>query len=662
MMKQILTVALLLTGAAYAQETATKLDSNLKEFQVTATRGSVEFEEAARKVTLITKQEIEQSAVQSIPELLEYVSNIDVRQRGPLGVQADLSIRGSSFEQVLVLLNGIKMNDPQTGHLSMNLPISLVDIERIEVLHGGSARIYGPNAFAGAINIITKNPTENEVQANVSVGDFGYTQLGASATLVHKNTSHRFSVERTASDGYERNTDFEQLNAFWESEARLGKHEIRFNLGQNEKLFGAQNFYSARFPYQQEKNKAQFTSLVGKLRLGKENQLVITPRAYYRRHFDRFELFREGEGYYHRIPGGGFASNEGDTVTWYTSHNYHRTDVYGAEVNATYESFLGKTSIGYDYRYEGVNSNNLGKPKDGVEQVVNEHPSAVYDLSDWRENHSIYFEQSYNHEWFHISAGALYNTNNRFGEDFLPGIDASVRILENLRAYGSVNKSFRFPSFTDLYYSLGGAEGSEDLDPEESLNYEGGFKYNSSTVRGHLAYFRREGSNMIDWITYDGEEGTQAANITEITMNGVEVDFVYNLSSTFEKLPLTRVSGSYTHLWADANTDGFSSIYALDYLAHKVDVGLHFRFSKILFADWMVSFQEREGDYTDAQGIENAYDPVLLSDLQLRAQLNKKISMYVQANNLFDIDYVDIGNVQQPGRWVKAGANIRFGY
>lgn len=406
--------------------------------------------------------------------------------------------------------------------------------------------------------------------------------------------------------------------------------------------------------------------MVGKLRLGKENQLVITPKAYYRRHFDRFELFREGEGYYHRIPGGGFATTEGDTVpSWYTNPNYHRTDVYGAELNATYQSVLGKTSVGYDYRFEGVNSNNLGKPKDGVEKVVNEHPSAFYTLSDWRENHSIYFEQSYTHELFHFSVGALYNTNNRFGEKLLPGIDLSVKLHDNLRVYGSVNKSFRFPSFTDLYYSIGGAQGSEDLEPEESLNFEGGFKYNSTNVRGHVAYFRRDGTNIIDWVRPDtASENTarQAANITEITMNGVEADFVYNLASTVKNFPLKRVSASYTHLWADAKTDGFSSIYALDYLAHKVDLGLHFKFSKILFADWMISYQEREGKYTNAQGLDNAYDPVFLSDLQLRAQLNNKISMYIQANNLFDVEYVDVGNVFQPGRWIKAGANIRFGY
>jgi len=661
MIKHILSIALLLTGSVYAQKAVVQLDSTLRTVEISASRGSVDFEDAARKVTLITRAEIEQSAVQSIPELLEYVSNIDVRQRGPLGVQADLSIRGSSFEQVLVLLNGIKMNDPQSGHLSMNLPISLVDIERIEVLHGGAARIYGPNAFAGAINIITKNPQQDEVQASLAVGDFGYNQQAASATLVHKNTSHRFSVERTSSDGYIRNTDFEQLNAFWESEARFNQHQIRFNLGQNEKLFGAQNFYSARFPYQQEENKAQFAALSGDFRFGNSQQLTVTPRAYYRRHFDRFELFREDEGYYHRIPGGGFASNEGDSIPWYTSHNYHRTDVHGAEVNVTYKSVLGKTSIGYDYRFEGVNSNNLGKPKDGIEKVVNEHPSAYYTLSDWRENSSVYFEQSYNHKLFFVSAGVLYNNNTRFGEDWLPGIDASFRITNEFRAYGSVNKSFRFPSFTDLYYSLGGAQGSEDLQPEESLNYEGGFKYTSSKARGHIAYFRREGTDMIDWITFDGEEDTQAANITEVTMNGVEADVNFNVTTLIANSPLKRVSASYTHLWSDANTDGFSSIYVLDYLAHKADLGLHFQFSEVLFADWMISYQEREGDYTNATGIENAYDPVLLSDLQLRAQL-KKVSLYVQANNLFNVDYVDIGNVVQPGRWVKAGASIRFGY
>lgn len=662
-MKQfILSATLLLSGSLYAQNEPDTLDANLCTVEITANRGRSTFQEAARKVTVITRAEIEQAPVQTVNELLEYVANVDVRQRGQNGIQADISLRGASFEQTLILLNGIKITDPQTGHHSLNLPMALMDIERIEVLHGGASRVYGPNAFAGAINIITKNPKYSEATARLAGGEFGYNEQGASVTLAHPETSHshQFSILRNAGDGFMRNTDFEQLNLFWQSEVDLKKGNAFFNLGQNEKAFGSQNFYSTRYPHQFEETKTQFASVGLNTYLTKNNRIRVSPRAHYRRHYDRFELFREGEGYYSRIPGGGFASNEGDTVTWYTGHNYHRTDVYGAEISANAYSKLGVTSFGYEYRYEGVVSNALGEDLDTPENVVNEHPSAQYTKAINRENISYYLEHNFTVKKLFVSAGVMYNVNTAFGEEFFPGVDASYSLTDVWSAYGSVNRSFRMPSFTDLYYNLGGAVGSEDLMPEESINYEGGFKYTQKMSYGHVAYFRREGKNLIDWIRFAGSDTTRAANLTEVTINGLEADVNYNLEGVLgENFPLKRVSASYMYLWADTASTNFESNYVLDFLQHKADVGLHFKFGSTLFLDYQISYQDRVGEFTNAQGDEEAYEPVLLSDIRVGANY-ENLNVFIAASNLFNVRYNDIGNVQQPGRWVKLGATVKF--
>lgn len=155
--------------------TITNKKINLQEIEVSARRTPVIYSEIGRVVTVISKKEIEALPVQSVDQLLEYVAHVDVRQRGPLGIQADVSARGGSFDQVMILLNGINITDPQTGHLSLNLPVDFSNIERVEILEGPGARIFGSNAFSGAINFITGSANQSNLKANVMAGAHVYT-------------------------------------------------------------------------------------------------------------------------------------------------------------------------------------------------------------------------------------------------------------------------------------------------------------------------------------------------------------------------------------------------------------------------------------------------------------------------------------------------------
>ena len=136
----------------------------LDEVVFTAGRTPIEAQQAARIVTVITKSEIERAPAQNLNDLLRYIAGVDIRQRGPLGAQADISIRGGTFDQTLILLNGGNITDPQTGHHNLDLPIDVESIERIEILQGPSAKSFGPNAFNGAINIITGNTKSNHIR------------------------------------------------------------------------------------------------------------------------------------------------------------------------------------------------------------------------------------------------------------------------------------------------------------------------------------------------------------------------------------------------------------------------------------------------------------------------------------------------------------------
>lgn len=649
----------LLIHSLQAQEADT---TKLKEVVVSSQRTETTVDKTARNVTIITREEIQAAPVQSIAELLEYAVNIDVRQRGQFGVQSDVSIRGGSFDQTLILLNGVKMTDPQTGHHNMNLPVDLDQIERIEILQGGGSRVFGPNAFAGAINIITKKKGENQIGVGLTGGEYGLFEGRVHVTANTGKWNHMIAYTKRESDGYTANTDFEWQNLFFQTATKRKHHNFMLNLGWNQKAFGASTFYSSSYPNQFEETQTQFASVVDEITL--TPRLKITPRVYFRRHYDRFELYREGGDYYQRIGDSLFVMGTDTAGSWYTGHNYHKTDAFGAELNATYSSKLGKTSIGADFRNVQIWSNVLGEPLSDPIHVDGEHSTAYYTRSADRQNVSIYAEHSFTYKKFAVSAGAMYNINSDFDNEIFPGVDVAYQLTRNFRPYASYNRSVRFPTYTDLYYNRGGAVGSIDLKPEESDNYEVGMKLFSKYVNGNIALFRREGKNLIDWIRYNGSTTTQASNITSVNINGVEADATFNLKnwlgeeSIFEMMRL-----SYTYMDADTTSRDFESNYVLDFLQHKFSASLQHRVSEKISLSWNATYQERLGGYYSVdEGQEVEFEPVFLLDARVTHR-SKYFDLFFEVANMFDRTYVDLGNIPQPGRWMRAGIsfNTSFG-
>ncbi|MCK5104996.1 MAG: TonB-dependent receptor plug domain-containing protein, partial [Cyclobacteriaceae bacterium] len=183
---------------AYSQVDTTIVMSDLV---ISGNRISTPFSEASRNIQIITSEDIRRNPIQSIPEILSYSPGLDIRQRGPMGVQSDIGIRGGTFEQTLILLNGIKLTDPQTGHHVMNIPIPLDNIQQIEVLKGPGARIYGQNAFAGAVNFITRVPDIQNIGIRAYGGSFGSYGGNLSLSLPLGNYKQYISLSRDASDG-----------------------------------------------------------------------------------------------------------------------------------------------------------------------------------------------------------------------------------------------------------------------------------------------------------------------------------------------------------------------------------------------------------------------------------------------------------------------------
>ena len=438
------------------------------------------YSSISRVVVTITKSEIERAAVSSVNELLEYASNIDIRQRGTNGTQADISIRGGSFDQVLVLLNGVNITDPQTGHHNLNLPVDLSSIERIEILKGPGAWKFGPGAFSGAINFITKTAENNNVNVDLSAGQFKLNEEKVSVGLKLKNTTHLVSANRESSAGYVDNTDYTINNLFYHGKLTAGKTELSMQGGATTKAFGANSFYTAMYPDQYEETQTYFGSVSLKTQL---NKLQVEPRVYYRRNNDRFVLFRE------------------NPPAWYTKDNYHTSNVYGANLLASLvHGTNAVTSFGIDERVEAINSTNLGELTDDViYSPVND--SIVLDHMHSRSNLSAFVghKQYFNH--FMVNAGLnLTHNSDLDGKWFLfPGVDLNYDFSKKSSVFASANKTMRMPTYTDLYYQGPSNQGNPDLLPEEAIGYELGYKIQDKAYSASITGFCIQGKNLIDW-------------------------------------------------------------------------------------------------------------------------------------------------------------------
>lgn len=618
----------------------------MEEVVVSAQRAPVAFSQTARIIQVIRKEELSKSPVHDIQDLLKFASNVDIRQRGNNGVQADISIRGSSFDQVLILLNGIPLNDPQTGHHNLNLPVSFDAIDRIEIMEGPASRLYGPNAFSGAINIITGQTTVPTLTGRFSGGQYGFLESAITTVVNFGKLTNCISVDYKQADGSLKNTDFKIGNLFYQGSLLYPTGKLEFQGGYSDKGFGANDFYTPAYPAQYERLKTTFASV----KATKEGALHFAPSVYWRRNQDRFELFRNNTG----------------APAWYKMHNYHLTDTYGLNVSGWVESWMGKLAFGADLRIENILSTVLGKPI-GTPQNIPGEPGVQFAFSDSRNNLSLFGEYSNHIGPLDLSGGLMINHHSTLSNNwqFYPGLDLGWRISDQLKLYASVNKSLRMPTYTDLYYKSTTNIGNSNLLPEEAISFESGLKYGNSWMSAHLSAFERWGSNMIDWVRQPDETIWYAKNLTNLNTHGFEVSLNVLPSKLTGKNSIIRsVNLSYGYLNQNKESGTLISKYLLDYLKHKIDIRFTHDLSHHLNASWLFSYQDRNGTFTKWEGSkygnEVQYEPLWLINTRINWVINK-INLYLEASNLLNKTYFDYGNVEQPGSWVKAGIVFQTG-
>lgn len=611
----------------------------LDEIVVTATKADLPLNLASKQVTLITSIDIERAPVRSIQDMLTHIAGVDVQQRGPHGVQADISLRGGTFDQVAILLNGVNLSNPQTGHYSFDIPINLSDIDHIEIVQGPSSLVYGASAFAGGINIITKKDAHSNAFIEAGAGMHALAEAEARLAVKSQAWLNTISAGYQRSDGYMDNSDYKIANVLWQSQFRTNDAAIDIQAGFNDKKYGANTFYSAAYPHQFDDTKGIFFSVKGE----STGKLKLMPQIYWSRHYDTFQLFRDGTP---NIPAS------------YKGHNYHRSDVFGANLNMQYASKLGITSFGAEMRNEGILSNVLGK---AMSDTIDN-----YTLSDNRTNISFFAEHHFVFDRYTLSVGGLLNHNTALPDQFsfYPSINASFRPISELRLYASWNIATRMPTFTELYYTTPTHIGNTNLEAERSEAFEVGLHYRKNIFRTDLAAFYMRGRNLIDWVKTSPDALWESRNHTKLDKTGFEASVNLNLTEWLgSQQPLQTFSIGYMHIHQNLLKDELISNYALNYLRNKFTASLQHEIVKNLSLSWNFRWQDRVGTYVRYVDLKPAetvhFKPFSVLDAKIAYQW-KKMNFFVDANNIFDKKYIDLGNIPQAGFWLSGGANIRF--
>ncbi len=593
-----------------------------------------------KSLTIVNSQEILSAPATTHEELLEYIPHVDIRNRGKYGTQADLNIQGGSFDQSMVLLNGINLTDPQTGHFHLNLPVDLSAIHQIEVVAGSAARRFGAFAFSGAVNFVTQPQDSTTLNAGLRFGQHNYYKAILKSNVSGKYVSTLTSISTSGSDGYKANTDFKTTNIFLHTSTRPGKLNADLMLGLNTRAFGANAFYSPRFLNQYEETTTSLSAV--KIVLHKPRSRY-TLNTYLRVNKDYFLLDRYDPSVY---------------------RNDHLTRVFGADLNGRYSSQAGVTNSGFLLRREAIFSTSLGEPLEpGDSKIRNDeidfNHRHIRNQLNWNINHTIERER------ISLEGGILLHLNSDLGLNFylLPGIDIRFLLPHKISLLASLNKSMRLPTFTDLYYQGPANVGNAELVPEKANTIELGISRKANRLQTTVNGFYRQGRNLIDWIWMEDEKW-HTKNLTEVDAMGSELQLKYIPANTRIGLfSVTSLNLSYTFTYLTKVSEMVISRYLLDNLKHKVVLSTNVIFTKNLTLSGRFNFQDRNGTFlmynvSSGESIDQPYEPFLLLDMKLTYSF-RNLHLFLESTNLLDVSYHDIGNLIQPGRWSMIGIELR---
>ncbi|HEY4379537.1 MAG TPA: TonB-dependent receptor [Acidobacteriaceae bacterium] len=572
--------------------------------QVTTTVEPLPFAESDRSVEMLQPRDMP-IGTNSVVDILRSDPSLNLQARGGEGVQADLSIRGTTFEQSLVLVNGLRVNDPETGHLNLDIPIPLDAITRVDILHGSGSTFYGSDANGGAVNLLTGAPPPGlSLIARSGAGNYGSLENHLRASYSNGPFAEQITGSRDQSDGFIYDRNYASNAAASETWLKLKPGTTDILLAASDRPYGANLFYG-NYP-SWERTKAWLGSI--QQQLGSRTAASFG----YARHSDLFVLFVGQPAIY-----------ENNHVTTSYEGALRRADELGRNTTLAY---------GLEEAGDSIHSNSLGKHA--------RNQGAGYANLSLRALRR-----------FSLSLGAREEVLSSQGSVFSPSVAAAFTVTSTLRLRGSAGHGFRVPTYVDLYYSDPGTIGNPALKPESSWSYEGGADWTPANGRLRLTAtgFRLNQTNAIDYTkpASNPTQKWQAINVPTLDLSGAEVSARLRLSDTHQ----LQLSYTATH---SANLPAnYLSEYAFNYAAQNAIFAWT---ASQLPTAWGRQITARTQVNVVQKTAHTAYP---LWDVTI-ARNTGRVRPYLHLLNLSNTAYTEIPLVPMQGRSIMGGMELNW--
>lgn len=607
-----LAFALLCGSCALAQQPATPNITDTQSISVTTTLEPLPLAESYRSVNVLSPRD-HPLQTNSVVDLLRLDPSLNLQARAGNGVQADLSIRGTTFEQSLILLNGLRINDPETAHLNLDIPVPLDAVTRIDILHGSGSTFYGSDAIGGAVNLLTQAPAPGlTVVASAGGGSFGSIEQHLRASYTRGLFAQQLTGSRDTSDGFIPDRNYSSNALASETWLTLKPGTTDILLAASDRPYGANLFYG---PYDSwERTKSWFASI--QQQLGHQTAASFG----YRRHSNLFVLFADQPQIY---------------------ENNHVTSSYEAALRRA-DNFGRNTTLSYGLEADGdtIHSNSLGHHS--------RNQGAGYANLSFRALRR-----------FSLSLGARDEVLSSNGNVFSPNVAAAYSLTHTTRLRASAGHGFRLPTFLDLYYADPTTIGNPNLKPESSWSYEAGLDW--TPANGRLTFtatgFRLQQRDTIDYSklalatpALTSHEPYQAINIQNLNITGAETTLRLRLSDT------QQLQFSYTVAQSASPPPNLISKYAYNYAAQNAI----FAWTGQLPGTLLGKATRQITAHTQVNVVQRTQQTAYpLWDVSL-ARNTGRLRPYVRLLNLSNTGYQEIPQVPMQGRSFIAGAQFSW--
>ncbi|RPI03180.1 MAG: TonB-dependent receptor [Ignavibacteriae bacterium] len=579
----------------------------LQPIVVTSTRIPTNDLFVSRSIDVIDEQTIQNSGAWCVEDLLQNGANVDVQSRGVFGVQTDVSIRGALYSQYLLLLDGVRLNDSQTSHHNFDLPVSPDQIQRIEVLKGPGSSLYGPDAFGGVINIITRVPAQTACRLNLSGGENGLVHAAGSYDYSSSGIHSSNTIEHRRSDGYHVDTDFQTTSISSNNTMDFPFGTCSLFGGYAQKAFGAFNFYGPS--PSKEWTTTTFCHAAAQILV---HGLLLQPKISYRRHNDKFM-------YDVRTPG--------------QFVNIHTTNSSSGELHCIIPIDESSSLIsGIAGTIDNIVSTNLH---------THERSSLGILLSL-----QCVFRQR-----FLVDVGMREDFHSQYGRQLNPAMSVGVLFAQSAKVFVTAGRSFRAPSYTELYYSNPARIGNAGLKPETGWSTELGTEwYGGAQIKFSASCFERDQQNLIDYVKFTASDAVaQAANFATAVTRGLEAALQWQRGDDAEPEIIRSVQVRYTYL--DSRIDRgsvYSSVYSFNHPRHQLNVDGSGYLPFLLH--WTTNLTHK---------IKMDGTAFSLVDAKVSRDLSVA-TVFLQGTNLLNQSYEELTGVPLPGRWIWAGIEIKL--